>query len=105
MVGMNILNNPYKEKYSFITPSRSELNLLDLVELNNFFTENAQKIVITDLCHLMSKSNGLKTDIVEGSAFFAASGKMETKKKSPLRTIIVLCIKFNTKLPHQYHYY
>jgi GDP-L-fucose synthase len=46
MVGKNILSNPKAKKFNFIAPRRSDLDLLNVDQLNSFFQQNKIDLVI-----------------------------------------------------------
>jgi GDP-L-fucose synthase len=86
MVGMNVLNNPNKDKYSFITPSRSELNLLDLSQLDSFFQENEIDFVI----HAAGTVGGIEANINSPVKFLTENTQIGIN-------LINTCLKFEIK--------
>ncbi len=46
MAGKNILSNPMAKKFNFIAPRRSDLDLLNVDQLNSFFQQNKIDLVI-----------------------------------------------------------
>ncbi len=46
MVGRNILNHSMSNSYEFLTPSSSELNLLDKSKINDYLAENKPDFII-----------------------------------------------------------
>tara|TARA_B110000003_G_C16649912_1_gene533718 strand:+ start:760 stop:1692 length:933 start_codon:yes stop_codon:yes gene_type:complete len=65
MVGKNILEYSKKNKYTFLSPSRKELNLLDYNAVNNFIKINKPDFII----HAAGKVGGIQANISEPVSF------------------------------------
>ncbi len=66
MVGKNILNHVEAEKYSFLTPSSQELNLLDKSLVNAFIIEHKPEFII----HAAGVVGGIQANINNPVKFF-----------------------------------
>ena len=65
MVGKNILEHSKKNKYSFLSPSIKELNLLDYNAVNKFIKINKPDFII----HAAGKVGGIQANIAEPVSF------------------------------------
>jgi GDP-L-fucose synthase len=61
MVGSNLLEHPYAEKFNILTPSRQELNLLDSKSIKIYLNHHLPDIVI----HAAGKVGGVQANLNE----------------------------------------
>lgn len=72
MVGRNILEQPEADKYNFLTPRSSELNLLDYESVFNYLEKNKPDFVI----HAAGKVGGIQANIAEPVSFLVDNIEM-----------------------------
>lgn len=65
MVGKNILEHPKSKEFVFLSPSRNEMNLLDLNSVKNYLKKNKPDFII----HAAGRVGGIQANIKNPVAF------------------------------------
>ena len=66
MLGRNILSHPESDKYNWLTPARSELDLLNFTDVNNFIKKEKPEFII----HAAGKVGGINSHLNNQFNFF-----------------------------------
>jgi GDP-L-fucose synthase len=72
MVGQNILTHPLAKKFKWLTPSSSELNLLDFTMVKNYLKDNMPEMII----HAAGRVGGIQANIREPVKFLVENLEM-----------------------------
>lgn len=72
MVGKNLTENPVISKYHLLTPSSSELNLLDYQSVKKYLNANTPEVII----HCAGRVGGIQANIKNPVAFLVENWEM-----------------------------